>query len=99
MSDIIKILLNISVQLKALKLQMEFFKKSQNDKLKESWIDGQDVLQALKISKRTLQTMRDNGVLPYSRINGKFYYKVADLEKLLEANYTKPKKGGKHGTN
>jgi hypothetical protein len=98
MSDIIKILLNISVQLKALKLQLEFFKKTQNEKLTESWIDGQDVMLALKISIRTLQTMRDNGTLPFSRINGKFYYKVADLEQLLEANYTNPKqKGGKDG--
>lgn len=52
------------------------------------WIDGQDVMLSLHISKRTLQYLRDTGVLPYSRINGKFYYKIADIENLLVKNYT-----------
>ncbi|MCP9761480.1 helix-turn-helix domain-containing protein [Lacihabitans soyangensis] len=52
------------------------------------WIDGQDVMLSLHISKRTLQYLRDSGVLPYSRINGKFYYKIADIENLLVKNYT-----------
>jgi hypothetical protein len=52
------------------------------------WIDGQDVMLSLHISKRTLQQLRDSGVLPFSRINGKFYYKIADIENLLVKNYT-----------
>lgn len=52
------------------------------------WIDGQDVMLSLHISKRTLQHLRDSGVLPFSRINGKFYYKIADIENLLVKNYT-----------
>ena len=57
------------------------------DKL-EGWLDNQDVLQILHISPRTLQTLRSNGTLPFSRIKGKFYYKVSDLEALLESNYS-----------
>lgn len=34
----------------------------------EDWIDNQDVMQALHISPRTLQTLHSNGILPYSRI-------------------------------
>lgn len=52
------------------------------------WLDNQDVMQMLHISPRTLQTLRSNGTLPFSRIKGKFYYKVADLEALLNSNYT-----------
>jgi hypothetical protein len=37
----------------------------------EDWIDSQDVMQALHISPRTLQTLRSNGTLPYSRIGNK----------------------------
>ena len=48
---------------------------------------------ALNISQRTLQTLRDNGTLPFSRISGKFYYKVSDLEALLESNYSGKLKG------
>ena len=66
-------------------------KKSKLDNFKETWIDGQDVMHTMHISKRTLQSLRDNGTLPYSRINGKFYYKVADIENLLESNYSQPK--------
>nr|WP_321356667.1 helix-turn-helix domain-containing protein [uncultured Draconibacterium sp.] len=71
-------------------------KQTRTEAFKQSWIDGQDVMLALKVSKRTLQTMRDTGILPYSRINGKFYYKVEDLEKLLESNYSRNFKSGSH---
>jgi hypothetical protein len=37
----------------------------------EEWIDGQDVMHLLHISPRTLQTLRSNGILPFSRIGNK----------------------------
>ncbi len=58
---------------------------------------SQDVMQTLHISKRNLQSLRDSKVLPYSRINGKFYYKVSDLENLLQSNYSQSKNAA-HGT-
>jgi hypothetical protein len=88
MNEIIQSLLQISGDIKEVKAQLQLMKQTRAEKFKESWIDGQDVMLALNISKRTLQTMRDNGTLPYSRINGKFYYKVSDLETLLEDNYS-----------
>jgi DNA-binding transcriptional MerR regulator len=51
------------------------------------WIDSQDVMQALHISPRTLQTFRTNGTLPYSRIGRKLYYKQSDIQKILEDGY------------
>jgi hypothetical protein len=54
----------------------------------QGWLDNQDVMQRLHISPRTLQTLRSNGTLPFSRIKGKFYYKVSDLNALLESNYS-----------
>ena len=56
--------------------------------LLEDWIDNQDVMQLLHISPRTLQTLRSNGILPYSRIQGKIYYLRQDIQKLLANNYT-----------
>jgi len=41
------------------------------DKSLQKWLDNQDVCMMLNISKRTLQTYRDNGTLPYSQINHK----------------------------
>ena len=53
----------------------------------EDWIDGQIVMQSLHISPRTLQTLRSNGTLPYSRIGNKIYYRKSDIIKILSNNY------------
>ena len=54
----------------------------------EDWMDNQDVMQALHISPRTLQTLRSNGTLPYTRIGRKLYYRRQDLQRLLASHYT-----------
>ena len=53
----------------------------------EDWIDGQEVMQKLKISPRTLQTVRSNGTIPYTRIGHKLYYLKQDIERTLRNNY------------
>jgi hypothetical protein len=55
--------------------------------LKEKWLDIQNTCQLLKISKRTLQTYRDNGIISFSQILGKIYFKASDIDKHLETNY------------
>ncbi|MDN3492223.1 helix-turn-helix domain-containing protein [Winogradskyella bathintestinalis] len=87
MTEIIDLLLALSQEIKDLKTRIELLRQSRAEVLKDTWIDNQDVLQTLHISKRTLQTFRTNGILPYSKIKGKFYYKVADIEQLLQDNY------------
>ena len=91
-----QLLLELSGAIKEMKAQVLILKQTRTEKFKQEWIDGQDVIDALNISKRTLQSLRDNGTLPYSRVNGKFYYKVADLEKLLESNYSRNLKNESH---
>ena len=54
----------------------------------EDWLDNQDVMQILHISPRTLQTLRSNGILPFSRIGNKLYYRRQDLQRLLADNYS-----------
>ncbi|OAV66180.1 Helix-turn-helix domain protein [Bacteroidales bacterium Barb6XT] len=49
----------------------------------EQWMDNQDVCQLLQISKRTLQSYRDKGILAYSQTGHKCFYRVSDVEKLL----------------
>ncbi|MDH6310492.1 carbamoylphosphate synthase small subunit [Dysgonomonas sp. PFB1-18] len=53
------------------------------DRDMKEWLDNQDVCQLLNISKRTLQTLRDNGTLAYSQISHKIHYKPEDVEKIL----------------
>ena len=87
MTEIIDLILALSQDIKDLKARVELLRQSRAEVLKDTWIDNQDVLQTLHVSKRTLQTLRTNGTLPYSKIKGKFYYKVADIEQLLQDNY------------
>lgn len=76
-----------------IKAALNFITKTSVNRIKNEWIDGQDVMQTLHISQRTLQSLRDSGTLPYSRINGKFYYKVSDIDTLLSKNYSRNKIG------
>ena len=55
---------------------------SKQDKSLKKWLDNQDVCLILNISKRTLQTYRDNGTVAYCQINHKIYYKPDDIELL-----------------
>lgn len=87
MSEIVDLVLALSQQIKELKVHIELIKQTRAEKFKETWLDNQDVMQALHISKRTLQTFRDNGTLPYSKVGGTFYYKVSDIEHILQSNY------------
>ena len=87
MTEIIDLLLTLSQEIKDIKARIELLQISRAEVLKDTWIDNQDVLQTLHISKRTLQTFRTNGTLPYSKVQGKFYYKVSDVEQLLQDNY------------
>ena len=51
------------------------------------WLHNGDVCRLLNISKRTLQHYRDTGVLPFTQIGHKCYYKGEDVKPLL---LTKP---------
>lgn len=51
------------------------------------FLDNQEFLQVMNISKRTAQDWRDKGVIPYSQIGAKIYYRFSDIEELLNKNY------------
>ncbi|MGP1462997.1 helix-turn-helix domain-containing protein [Tannerella sp.] len=46
-----------------------------------------DVCRILSISKRTLQHYRDKGIIPYTQIAGKIFYRLSDFNRLLQDNY------------
>ena len=41
----------------------------------------------LHISTRTLQTLRSNGTIPYTKIGHKIWYLKRDIERILRSNY------------
>ncbi len=78
-------------QKKLEEISAQLQKLNQQEPFKEKWLDNQDVCLLLKISPRSLQNYRDNGILPFSQFNKKIYYKASDIEKHLEKNYIKYK--------
>lgn len=50
------------------------------------WLDNTDVREMLHISTRTLQRLRVSGMLKYSKLNGKIYYRLSDIHSMLEQN-------------
>ena len=49
----------------------------------ERYLTNKDVSALLRISRRTLQDYRRNGILPFFRLGGKILYRESDLQKLL----------------
>ena len=49
----------------------------------EQWLDNEAVCKRLGISKRTLQSYRDTGKIPFSMIEHKCYYKQTDISEML----------------
>jgi hypothetical protein len=50
----------------------------------KQWLKSVEVRKLLNISPGTLQNLRINGTLSYSKIGGMMYYKLEDIHKLLE---------------
>ena len=75
--------LRLKQQVEDLFTQIEAVKKKFGIVEKEKWMDAQAACLALNISKRTLQSYREYGIIPCSFIGGKYMYKESDLVRVL----------------
>ena len=50
------------------------------------YMNDAELANYLKVSRRTLQEYRNNGILSYYQIGGKILYRESDIEELLEKN-------------
>lgn len=66
--------------------------ESNNKNPQEPFLDNQEFIQLMNISKRTAQTWRNDGIVAFSQIGSKIYYKMKDVEVLLDKNYNKSNK-------
>jgi len=55
--------------------------------LNNQWLDIPETCKFLRVSIRTLQSYRDKGIIPFSQVEGKIYFKVTDLEAHLNRHY------------
>jgi len=72
-------------RLDALNRILEITKKKPED----NFLNNQEFIELLNISKRTAQSWRDEGKISFSQIGSKIYYKMSDVQMLLGANYKK----------
>ena len=54
--------------------------------VKKQWLKSSNVREMLGISPGTLQTLRINGTLSYTKVGGTLYYEYSDVIKIFELN-------------
>tara|TARA_R110002096_G_scaffold363535_2_gene556687 strand:- start:178 stop:456 length:279 start_codon:yes stop_codon:yes gene_type:complete len=52
----------------------------------KKWLKSPEVREFLSISPGTLQNLRINGTLPYTKVGGVMYYDYEEILKIMEEN-------------
>ena len=80
-------ILQIYNRLKETLMRLESILKDNTTTLNgHRYMNDSELANYLKVSRRTLQEYRNNGILPYYQIGGKILYRESDIEELLEKN-------------
>ena len=58
-------------------------------RIEKEWIEGRALAASLNIPLRTLQSLRESGKLSFSTVGKKVYYKVSEVQKLLDSGRIK----------
>ena len=53
----------------------------------EHYLTDRELSERLKISRRTLQDYRNNGILPYRQLGGTILCRESDIERVLQSCY------------
>ena len=60
--------------------------KGQSETPVKKWLKSPEVRKFLGLSTGTLQNLRINGTLPYTKMGGIIYYDYEEIMKILEQN-------------
>jgi len=52
----------------------------------DGWVDSYEVCTFLKVSTKTLQRLRAANTITYSKIRGKNFYKISEIQRMLNEN-------------
>jgi hypothetical protein len=55
----------------------------------DTWLDLEETMKFLKVSRSTLQIYRDKGMISFSQVGNKIYFRRSDLDELRESHYVK----------
>jgi excisionase family DNA binding protein len=56
------------------------------------WLDNKEAAALLKVSPRTMQNWRDEGLLGFSQVGSKIYYSREDIDRMLQKHRREPSK-------
>ena len=70
-----------------LALLEKLWEKRQPSAYGDELLTDKEVAYLLKVSRRTLQDYRNNGILLYTQVGGKILYRASDIEKTLMKGY------------
>lgn len=65
--------------------EIKLIVKEGNGKPVKKWLKSTEVKKLLGISHGFLQTLRDTGTLPFTKIGGSIYYDYEDILSMMEA--------------
>lgn len=60
--------------------------KKEQHQVQDPILDTEGVMNLLKVSRRSLQNWRDQALIEFSAVGGKFYYRMSAINKMLNAN-------------
>jgi len=58
----------------------------QSGLIPKKWLKSPEVRDLLSISPGTLQNLRINGILPYTKVGGVIYYDYEEIQQVMEDN-------------
>ncbi len=71
------------------------FRVDERDRPSKAFLTNAEAQRYLGLSKPTLARYRADGTLPYSKIGSSVYYRLSDVEALLEARVVEAKAGAR----
>lgn len=60
--------------------------QNKSDHFPKKWLKTHEVRELLGVSHGTLQNLRLNGTLPFSKVGGVLYYDYEEIMQVLESN-------------
>ena len=73
----------------ALRLTERLIEERRPSIFNEIYLTGEEVRSIFDISKRSLQTYRDERIIPYTMLGGKFLYPQSSILEVLERHFRK----------
>ncbi len=71
----------------------QIFKQTQDSEPKKR-LKSNEVKELLSVSSGTIQNLRANGTLPFTKIGGGIFYDYEDIQKMMEEHKRSPRPNG-----